>query len=159
MKTRLVLLCTLISSLTLTAQVEWKGGFPGQETNWFCAQNWSDNQIPNDLDNVVIPDRSTNGNFYPVIRSEEASVQSLAVYSGAKLTIQTGARLKVMGFNLPGGALFNHGDLINNGTLEVIEPVIHAVQYAGKGTLIHRRSMLKVDDFVCETDNDNAVCN
>ncbi len=151
MKTRLVVLLALICTLPLAAQSIWKGGFPGQEDNWFCARNWSDNRIPDDLDNVVIPDCSTKGNHYPVISKKEARVQSLDLNSGAKLTIQSGAQLTVLGYGLPGGALLNLGNIENHGTLEIIEPVLHAVDYSGKGTLIHRKSNLTADDCACET--------
>ena len=157
MKTRLVLLSALISTMALTAQVEWKGGFPGQETDWFCARNWSDNRIPDDFDNVVIPDRSTSGNFYPVIQNRKARVQSLDLHSNASLTIKSGATLTVLGFGLSGGALTSLGTLENHGTLEVIEPVLHAVQYKGKGTLIHRRSGLKADNSVCDTTSEGCL--
>ena len=146
MKTRLVLLLSLMTAVTLSAQVEWQGGFPGRESDWFCAGNWSDNRIPDDLDNVVIPDCSTRGDFYPVIRKRSARVQSLEILSGAALTIDRSAHLTVLGYGLPGGALLNLGRLENNGTLEVIEPVLHALHFAGDGTLIHRRSDLVSDE-------------
>ena len=148
MKTMLVSLLTLMCAATLFAQTEWRGGFPGRETAWLCAHNWSDQRVPDDMDNVVIPDCSTRGNFYPVIRSKTANVQSLVIESNASLKIGNGGHLKVMGYGLPNGALFNLGALENNGTLEVIEPVMHAVNYSGEGTLIHTRSDLKPD--VCE---------
>ena len=151
MKTRLFVLLALISALPLTAQLTWKGGFPGQENNWFCARNWSDNRIPDDLDNVTIPDRSTQGNFYPVISGQEARVQSLNLYSGARVTIEASAQLTVLGYGLPGGALLNLGSIENHGILEVIEPVLKKIDYAGKGTLIHRKSNLTPDDCKCET--------
>lgn len=151
MKTRLVCLFALFCTMNLIAQVEWKGGFPGQENNWFCANNWSDNRIPDDFDNVIIPDVSTSGNHYPVIEDQNARVQSLELQSGAKIRIESGAQLSILGFGLPGGALLNLGAVENYGTLEVIEPVLHAVDYSGKGTLIQRRSNLSPDHCKCET--------
>lgn len=148
MKTRLVLLFALMSTMSLFAQTVWKGGFPGQENNWFCQRNWSGNQVPGDLDDVIIPDRSTQGSFYPVVSQDKVQVQSLAIQPGARLTIRKGATLSVRGFDLPGGALFNQGALENNGTLEVIEPVMHAVNYTGQGSLIHTRSALAPD--ICQ---------
>lgn len=145
MKTHLVLLPALLTVFSLQAQVEWRGGFPGRETDWLCARNWSDNRVPDDLDNVVIPDCSGRGAFYPEIRSRSARVQTLRINSGAAVSILAGAKLTVAGYGLPGGALFNLGKLENNGTLEVIEPVLHAVDYHGAGTFIHRRSDLQPD--------------
>lgn len=150
MKTRLVCLLALFSAMSLIAQVEWRGGFPGQENDWFCAKNWSDNRIPDDFDNVVVPDLSTRGNHFPVVKGKEARVQSLQLQSGAKIRIESGAQLTIMGYGLPGGALLNLGAIENHGTLEVIEPVLHALEYSGKGTLIHRRSNLDPDHCKCE---------
>ncbi|MBK6933247.1 MAG: hypothetical protein IPH12_21205 [Saprospirales bacterium] len=140
MKTRLVLLIALLPACFLSAQVEWKGGTPGQETNWFCPQNWSDNRIPDDFDNVIVPDCSSKGNFYPVIGHKTARVQSLTLHSSARLSIGKNGKLSVLGFGLPQGALVNLGTLDNNGTLEVIEPVLHALDISGTGVLIHTRS-------------------
>lgn len=146
MKTRLVLLLALSTVVSLLhSQSEWRGGFPGRETDWLCARNWSDNRVPDEMDNVVIPDCSSRGNFYPQIRSRSACVQSLNIYSGATVSIQAGAKLTIAGYGLPGGALLNLGKLENNGTLEVIEPVLHAVHFDGHGTFIHRRSDLQPD--------------
>lgn len=152
MKTRLVcLLFALISTLGLMAQVEWRGGFPGQENNWFCASNWSDNHVPNEFDNVIVPDLSTRGNHYPKIKNEEAKVQSLQLHSGSTITINSGAQLTVLGYDLQGGALLNLGTIENHGVLEVVEPVLHAVDYSGNGLLIQRQSNLEPDHCACET--------
>lgn len=149
MKTRLVLLLTLITAGLLTAQVEWKGGFPGRESDWFCAGNWNGNRIPNHMDQVVIPDCSTSGDYCPVIRSDQpAQVKSVELLKGALLTVDPSAQLTVLGYNLAGGALLNRGKLENNGTLEVIEPILRHLEYTGGGTLIHCRSNLEPD--VCQ---------
>ena len=153
MNTRLNFLPTLMflmTTLSLSAQVEWRGGFPGRETDWQCARNWSDNRVPNDLDDVMIPDCSTRGNFYPEIRSKTARVQSLTLHSQSRMTVDAGAYLTVSGYGLPGGALLNLGTLENNGTIEVAEPVLHAIEYTGKGNLIHVMSNLQPD--LCEVD-------
>ncbi|MCC6459454.1 MAG: hypothetical protein IT260_03220, partial [Saprospiraceae bacterium] len=134
-----------------SAQVQWRGGFPGRETDWSCARNWTNNRVPDNLDQVTIPDCSTRGHFYPVI-SHLAEVQSLEIHSNARLTIAPKAQLTVMGFGLPGGALFNQGVLYNEGTLQVIEPVMHALEVSGRGTVIHSRSELVPD--ICEVECD-----
>ncbi len=151
MKTRLSFLLALTTMFTLSAQVQWRGGFPGHETDWECARNWSDGRIPDDMDNVLIPDCSTRGNFYPVIRTKVARVQSMEIHGNARVTIAENGKLTVLGYGLPGGALLNQGVLENKGMLEVIEPVMHAVKYTGPGTFIHRRSDLKADEctFQC----------
>lgn len=151
MKTRLSFLLSLMTLFTLSAQVQWRGGFPGHETDWACARNWSDGRIPDDMDNVIIPDCSARGNFYPLIRTETARVQSMEIHGNARVSIAENGKLTVLGYGIPGGALLNQGLLENKGTLEVIEPVIHALKYTGPGTLIHRRSDLKPDEctFQC----------
>lgn len=148
MKAQFCFLLFILSACTLSAQVNWQGGAPGHETDWNFACNWSDNRIPDDFDNVVIPDCSARGNFYPVIDTRNARVQSLLVYSGARLTITKHAKLMVLGYGLPGGSLDNFGTLENHGTLEVIEPVMHDIKYAGNGILIHTKS--NIDPDVCE---------
>lgn len=145
MKTRLVLLFALLNAVSLFAQIKWQGGFPGRENDWFCARNWSSHRVPDQFDSVVIPDVSTRGSFFPVINRSEAIVQSLVVESNARLTIQESAELHVLGYNLSGGALLNQGTLINHGLLQVVEPVLHAVEYSGNGTLIQTRSELTPD--------------
>ncbi len=152
MKTHLVVLLALTTALPLTAQTSWKGGAPGQETDWYCASNWSNNRVPGEFDQVIIPDCSTRGNFYPVVRRGSASVKALNIHSNAHLTIASGAQLSIRGYGLPGGALLNLGAIQNNGTLEIIEPVLHAVDYSGKGMLVHRKSNLTPDDCKCETE-------
>ncbi len=143
-------LMTLLASFSLTAQVEWRGGFPGRETDWQCARNWSDNRVPNNLDDVIIPDCSARGNFYPVISRQPAEVQSLLLDNQARMTIAAGAQLSVFGYDLPDGALLNLGTIENNGLLQVYEPVMHAVEYSGKGQFIHVMSDIKPD--ICEVE-------
>lgn len=150
MKAHVSVLLSLFTMVTLSAQVQWRGGFPGHETEWQNARNWSTNRVPDDMDNVVIPDCSTRGCFYPVVETKTARVQSLEIHDNARLTITEGAKLTVLGYGLPGGALLNLGTVVNNGTMEVVEPVMHAIEYTGKGTMIHRRSDLEPD--LCTVD-------
>lgn len=155
MKMRPVFLLTLMflmTTLSLAAQVEWRGGFPGRETDWQCARNWSSNRVPNELDHVIIPDCSTRGNFYPEIRTKTAAVQSLTLNSLAHMKVTAGANLSVVGYGLAGGALLNLGTIENNGTIEVAEPILHAIEYTGNGTLIHIMTDLQPD--ICEVDCD-----
>lgn len=74
----------------------WKGGHPGQPTEWNCAQNWSLSQVPNEFSNVVIPDVSTQTNAYPVLRNTDTEVNSLVLLSGASLTVASDASLSVV---------------------------------------------------------------
>lgn len=86
----------LIASLTsLQAQTAniWRGGFPGHETNWNHARNWSLGRIPDFFDWVIIPDVSTSTRRYPIISSGEVQVQTLEIKPGATLTLHTAARV------------------------------------------------------------------
>lgn len=58
--------------------IEWKGGTPGQETNWNCPRNWSTGKVPDSFSDVIIPDRNANGGFYPTL-TKEAEVNSIYV--------------------------------------------------------------------------------
>jgi hypothetical protein len=46
----------------------WRGGTPGHEKEWNCNKNWSSGKVPDTFSDVVIPDCSSIGNFYPVIK-------------------------------------------------------------------------------------------
>ena len=91
MKPTLLILLSLIS-LNCFSQITstWRGNTPGKETDWNCASNWSNNFLPDEFTDVVIPvDISITYN-YPVINSE-AEINSLSVWPGASLTIKNGS--------------------------------------------------------------------
>jgi len=75
--------------------VVWKGGTPGQETNWHCPKNWSTYRLPDEFSNVVIPDLSSMTQANPIIRSGMVEVNALRIESRALLTIATDACLVV----------------------------------------------------------------
>ena len=78
--------------------IVWKGGTPGQETNWHCPQNWSSYRLPDEFSNVVIPDVSSTTQADPVIRGSRVEVNALRIESRALLTIATDACLVVHGY-------------------------------------------------------------
>ena len=90
-----VILLTQIVPQTAQAQIAntWKGGTPGQETNWACSRNWSLGRIPDAFHNVVIADVSTSTGKYPIIMKGDVEVLSLKIASGAALTLLPQARL------------------------------------------------------------------
>ncbi|MDX2134745.1 MAG: hypothetical protein SFV52_08165 [Saprospiraceae bacterium] len=96
---RLALLVWMLA-LAAGAQAQkantWKGGTPGQETNWNCPQNWSTNAVPDAFSDVVIPDVSTSTFAAPVIRTGTHEVNALLLLSGARLTIEADANLIVL---------------------------------------------------------------
>lgn len=92
----LSVLITLFST-HLIAQNEniWRGGKPGRKSDWNVAANWSKHRVPNELDNVVIPNTSTTTGTYPFI-SGEVIVESLYIESGAEIVLRDNAMLLVL---------------------------------------------------------------
>ena len=73
----------------------WKGGTPGQATNWNCPKNWSAYHVPDAFQNVIIPDVSSGSGVYPTISEDGLEVNELVLESGACLTIESGGGLNV----------------------------------------------------------------
>lgn len=67
-----LILITLFTIGTYCAQGQksttWRGGTPGHEKEWNCNKNWSSGKVPDTFSDVVIPDCSSIGNFYPIIK-------------------------------------------------------------------------------------------
>jgi hypothetical protein len=84
--------------IDLSGQIRttWIGGTPGRETDWYCAKNWSKNQVPNEFSVVTIPDVSTTTFVYPKIKKGEAIVFSLDIQPGAKLGLDDSAILVIL---------------------------------------------------------------
>lgn len=91
-----ILLACMVYSTALFSQrtLIWKGGAPGQETQWQCPRNWSGNHIPDEFSDVTIPDVSTSSKAYPVLK-DVAGINSLRVESNAMLTITPEGQLTV----------------------------------------------------------------
>ncbi len=81
MKTKLLLLTFLITTLPLSAQIIWTGG--GGDINWNTPENWSSNTVPTTMDNVEIPSGFT------VTIGGAANCQSLELKGSAILNIDT----------------------------------------------------------------------
>ncbi|MBK6929787.1 MAG: hypothetical protein IPH12_02625 [Saprospirales bacterium] len=58
----IALLLSAAGATLLNAQKinTWKGGFPGQETNWSCPRNWSLGTVPDWACQVVIPQQTSD---------------------------------------------------------------------------------------------------
>ncbi len=99
--TTIIIAIIFIASITNFSQAQsqntnlWKGGTPGQADNWNCPKNWSKGSVPDDFQNVIIPDVSTGSGIYPIIGVVGATVNSIVLESGAKLGIEKGASLIV----------------------------------------------------------------
>lgn len=119
----LVILLTQIAPQTAAAQIAntWKGGTPGQETNWACSKNWSLGRIPDAFDNVSIPDITTSARKFPVIQSGLVEINQLDIQSNATLTIQGKVRILVNDFNCNGTCIgCNRGVWIEGSDATVI---------------------------------------
>jgi hypothetical protein len=102
----------LLLAGTVSAQKTntWKGGKPGHPNAWNCAQNWSLNTVPNEFQDVMIPDVSSGFNQYPIIDDTENTVRSLTISANAQLTILPTGKLLVIGFE-DGTGLINQGKI------------------------------------------------
>lgn len=109
----LLLLCTFVCCITTTlrSQNTWTGN---ANTNWNDVGNWSLGTVPITTDDVLIPNVSND----PVIMGGTAAVaQSVAIESGAVLTIQSTASLSIEGdVNY---AIYNEGSVSNSGTITI----------------------------------------
>lgn len=76
--------------------VVWKGGTPGQETNWHCPKNWSTHTVPDAFSDVVIPDVSTTTRALPEIRTGEVEINRLTIAPHASLSLGESARLAIL---------------------------------------------------------------
>lgn len=105
-------------SFTGSAQTTavWQGGKPGRTTDWNCPANWSEGHVPDEFTQVIIP---AGVNYYPVIQYAPTPIDALLMEGGAKLTIQDGARLAILGETGRFGGITVLGNITNNGTLEI----------------------------------------
>lgn len=96
----IALLLTATSATQLHAQKTntWKGGFPGQESNWNCPRNWSLGTVPDWTCQVVIPQQTSDRKNYPVVSSRNEEIYSLVIQPGARLEIAPSGDLSVSGF-------------------------------------------------------------
>ncbi len=101
MKTPILLFALLLScSFFATAQSSsganiWLGNTYGPTTDWHHPGNWSKGHVPNEMEEVIIPDQSNKGRpCYPVIQYE-AAVASLAIHQMARLEIAQEGSLRI----------------------------------------------------------------
>ncbi|MFT5165661.1 MAG: hypothetical protein ACI8P3_000889 [Saprospiraceae bacterium] len=98
MKILLITILTLTTTFTFAQQsVTWKGGTPGKETNWNEAKNWSNNKVPNEFSDVMIPDVSTSTFSDPVIKEGTVELNSISIGSNGQLTVEASAKVIIHG--------------------------------------------------------------
>ncbi|WP_157618568.1 beta strand repeat-containing protein [Spirosoma spitsbergense] len=115
--------CSSVTSVTLTVNTPVCGaGLSGPiwtgcvSTDWNTAGNWASGTVPTATDDVVIPSGPAN---QPVL-STTATAKSVAVQTGASLSISSAGSLTINSFATLGGfptAFYNQGTVNNNGTL------------------------------------------
>ena len=100
MKKTLVTIALLLSAAATLLQAQkintWKGGFPGQESNWSCPRNWSLGTVPDWACQVVIPQQTSDRKNYPVLTSKNEEIYSLFIQPGARLEIAPSGELTVL---------------------------------------------------------------
>jgi hypothetical protein len=97
-KLSFILINICSGSFTLSSQIEtvWFGGNPGHETEWNCHKNWSTNHVPDWSSDVIIPNRFTDAQHFPIISNEIIEVNTLDIKRGAKLILSDCADLMVI---------------------------------------------------------------
>lgn len=108
--------CTMLQILAAQTTATWIGGTPGRPTEWNCATNWKENNIPDELSQVIIP---ADRQYYPILQRDAIEIDALLVTGGAKMTIQTNAFLTVLGESGRLNGLMIQGQVINEGRLIV----------------------------------------
>ncbi len=109
---------SLAISFCLSAQTSatWRGGKPGRTNDWNCSANWSENRIPDEFAQVIIP---SGVDFYPVIKNEVTPIDALLMEGGTFVTLQKGAVLRILGETGRFDSLTIFGTIVNNGALEI----------------------------------------
>ena len=99
MRTLFTFVALIALPLFLNAQktVIWRGGAPGQETDWTVGKNWSTNHMPWTDDIVIIPNLDTQGRSYPVINSRVPRIGAMVIHDKAKLILTDDAILEIDG--------------------------------------------------------------
>ena len=113
-------LVSLLFTNEMLAQNYWKGGTPGNETNWNYAKNWSQNRIPDWSEDVIIPDVSTQSGHFPVISQVIEAIPHLEIHSNATLTVLPKGRLVIDGQTTFNSGIFLKGKIISSGVIDIV---------------------------------------
>ncbi|HRK26863.1 MAG TPA: hypothetical protein PK239_06185 [Chitinophagales bacterium] len=85
-----------LASFTIQAQNIWIGGFPGRKADWNIAANWSKHHVPDEWDDVFIPNTSTTTFVYPLITSDVGMVGSITMSTDAFITVTNNGKLGII---------------------------------------------------------------
>jgi hypothetical protein len=120
--TAFFLLHTIITAQTTAT---WVGGTPGKPYDWNTPYNWSEGRVPDENAQVIIP---SDRQYYPVILSDVPDIDALMIAGGAKLKLESGASLSVLGQSGRLEVLTVLGLIVNEGKLHA---EISGTVYAG----------------------------
>ncbi|MDF1696618.1 MAG: hypothetical protein P1U56_12335 [Saprospiraceae bacterium] len=109
----------LLCNIDLLAQNYWIGGAPGQETNWNYARNWSQNQVPDWTEDVIITNVMTQSGYFPVISEEVQAVPHIEIQSNAMLTILPYGKLVIDGATTYKSGILLNGKLVATGGIAI----------------------------------------
>ncbi len=87
---------SLLTSLTSQAQNTWIGGFPGHKTDWNIAANWSMYRVPDEWEEVYIPNTSTTTFVYPVIEHDVGMISSIRMGYDARIIVTETGRIGIL---------------------------------------------------------------
>lgn len=133
----------LFFTTDLLAQNYWKGGTPGNETNWNTAQNWSQNRIPDWSQDVVIPDVSTQSGYFPTITQAVDIIPHLEIQSNAVLTVLPKGRLVIDGQTTFNSGIYLTGQLISKGEIAIINTAFMEIDQQGGDLFLENKSLAR----------------
>jgi hypothetical protein len=113
-------LIAILFTTDLRAQNYWKGGTPGNETNWNIAKNWSQNQVPDWSEDVIIPDVSSQSGYFPVITQVIDAIPHLVIHSSAIVTVVERGRLVIDGQSTFNCGILLNGKLISHDEIDIV---------------------------------------
>lgn len=119
----------------VNANYHWKGGTPGFENDWNISSNWYNRTVPGWFDTVIISPEYTSNHQYPIINSFVNDVACLLIESKARLTITKSGRLCIDGLERAEWGLNNFGQITIWGEL-TIQRTLFANLY-NHGTLVN----------------------
>lgn len=115
-----ILLLFIVLSLNGQNLIVWKGGFPGQESEWNLPQNWEGNQLPDEDSYVIIKWINSGHNAQPILNSF-TKITSLEVHADAQLVIGQQGELVIDGsYNYSSGVLLYNGKVKNDGSIRIV---------------------------------------
>lgn len=153
----IVSLCLISTFLTAQDTHVWKGGTPGNETNWNEPKNWNNHEVPSEDSYVVIPFHNS-GHFSQPEISNQVIIAALELQSNAELKVKPSGKLIIdgtytysEGISIYGGKLNNYGILeLNN--IDVSQGKVIALQASNEGRLIID-GVLQNEPFVFKVSN------